>query len=115
MKFLAAVMTFIFCLSALCVTGGICLEDAAVLSGSDQDCHFSKATIDSFSSDESDLPFAQPVHLCHCGHSLQILIVSVSNEMFQKSVPAAEARWPRLVESAVSRDLSPLLRPPILA
>jgi hypothetical protein len=113
-RILAALMTLVFSLSFLSLNGDVCSEDSAVITSLEQKAHGSVSEFVS-ASPGKDAPSSsgQPVHLCHCGHTFQILSNTTSADLNHKFVDPSIRRWPRTDEKIVSRSLSPLLRPPI--
>jgi hypothetical protein len=115
-KILAALMMMVFCLSSLSLNGDVCPEDSAVLTSFDRNAHATTPSVASTpAEDRSSEPSSHPVHLCHCGHTLQILSVQVLMNLNPKILDPSHRRWLRSDDDIISRSVSPLLRPPIHA
>lgn len=114
MRILATFMTTIFCLSFLSLSGDVCPEDAAVMTSAYQNAHPGATQVVAATSDKSSSdPATHPVHVCHCGHTFQLLSGQTTNVLKHTSLDPSIRRWPRFDDECASRSLSPLLRPPI--
>lgn len=107
-------MTMIFCLSFLSLNGDVCPDDAATMTSLNQNAHAGAIQVVAAASDKSSpVPVAHPLHLCHCGHTFQILTVQATADLIHKNLDPSVRRWPRTDDEIITRSLSPLLRPPI--